>query len=302
MSKDNNSKKIPTVQEVGVCKQGRNFKGNFHKATASMLFGNSCKGNSKTVNQVETRSTRAKRRIDFKVFDKEGRKGLAMDDKNNAQIDDNHHPPSVKQRKKFDRSKNLTLSKAKQGKSLKISKSNPSKVKVLLQKEVMNSDEEELDYEDDISTQEDGIVDPDDDCGSMDEEISPQISTDSAILLSASSSTLNDEDVVMSNPHLKRLFDRMLEDRMKKARDVGESSNSKVLTTRTPPKNKSGKDIVKSPFDTTVYAPALQKRPGFQASEIVVNFIPTGGNSENITFSNEKWNSDSVQLRLNDAN
>ena len=43
------------------------------------------------------------------------------------------------------------------------------------------------------------------------------LETDPQIMLGASSATLTDEEMVMSNPHLKKLFNKMLHDRIKQA-------------------------------------------------------------------------------------
>ena len=101
-------------------------------------------------------------------------------------------------------------------------------------------------------------------------EIGHTLSTDSAIILGATSNTLNDEELVMSNPHLKKLFNKMLDEHIKRAEKEGESSNSRILTTLTPTKaneqtarKTSGKfkEAIKSPSDTTIYVQALKRTP-----------------------------------------
>ena len=90
----------------------------------------------------------------------------------------------------------------------------------------VNSDEE-LDDEDDIDILlgEEGSIDGDT------EEL-----MDSAIILGATLDTLNDEELVMSNPHLKKLFNKMLDERIKKAAaEHGETSDSRILSSLTPP-------------------------------------------------------------------
>ena len=149
----------------------------------------------------------------------------------------------------------------------------------------VNSDEEELDYDDILLP--DGEFD--DEMGSIADEANfdnpsdvhvdqvdtengnlSHLSTDVGIILGVTSSSMNDEELVMSNPHLKKLFNKMLDDRIKKAAgEKGESSSSRLLSSMTPPENtKRGKDLIKSPSDTTVYAPTLQKvNPRFQNVE-----------------------------------
>ena len=131
----------------------------------------------------------------------------------------------------------------------------------------LNSDEEELDYVDDVPQAEDF----DDEHGSIMDVQPTQTNTKSDLLLGASSASINDENLVMNNPHLKKLFNQMLDERIKQASERGESSSSQLLTTLTPngatvnktPEKSSGKttvNLVKSPSDTTIYAPALQRR------------------------------------------
>ena len=69
------------------------------------------------------------------------------------------------------------------------------------------------------------------------------VATDSDIILGASSSTLNDEDMIMQNPHLKKLFNKMLDDRIKKTAVSGETSNSRLLTSLTPPGSKNEQNV-----------------------------------------------------------
>ena len=120
-----------------------------------------------------------------------------------------------------------------------------------------------------------------------DEEVwNESILTDSEILLGATPGSLTDKERVMSNPHLKKLFNKMLDDRIKQAMasESGESSKSRLLTMLTPPQNKQSglasenivstkeNNVVKSPSDTTIYVRALAKNktpPVFQRNMVV---------------------------------
>ena len=77
------------------------------------------------------------------------------------------------------------------------------------------------------------------------------------------------EEMLASNPGLKRLFNQLLDERIRQATSQGESSGSTLLTTLTPTKQHAGESvhvqrnkIIKSPSDTTVYAPALVLKRG----------------------------------------
>ena len=95
----------------------------------------------------------------------------------------------------------------------------------------------------------------------------------------------------MNNPHLRKLFNKMLDERIESARVEGESSGSRLLTVMTPkPADKSSSKkknttttdegngrsnllrnkLIKSPSDTTIYAPALQRNgPPIPAPHLV---------------------------------
>ena len=71
-----------------------------------------------------------------------------------------------------------------------------------------------------------------------------------------------DEEIqLLSNPNLRQLFNKYVDERIKTAMQKGESSGK---LSQMSPQNKSGNNAakcgVKSPSDTTVYAPALAKR------------------------------------------
>ena len=95
---------------------------------------------------------------------------------------------------------------------------------------------------------------------------------------SANDESLNDEQKLLEqNPGLRNLFNKLLDERIKQAADKGESSQSTLLSTMTPPaKGKSNhkqqsqlvaakqkvivQKSVKSPSDTTIYVPALTRK------------------------------------------
>ena len=168
----------------------------------------------------------------------------------------------------------------------------------------MSSDEEELDYEDDLMDEDEhGSIEAEDFRQNEDLEVTDEVEeptrrgnakslvTDSEIMLGASSSTLNDEEMVMSNPHLKKLFNKMLDERIKQvAAKEGESSRSQILTSLTPQHvdktpERTGKvknsNVIKSPSDTTVYAPTLSRNIHSGVGNEQLN-RQTGGNVKDL--------------------
>ena len=148
---------------------------------------------------------------------------------------------------------------------------------------VIEPEQEELDYDD--FPDEEGMNEERDDSslGSMnpDEEPTRQDEVDSELATipkqGAASNYESDEEYVMNNPSLRKLFNKLLDEWIKQASEKGESSSSKLLTSLSPtrkgmdkstPKNlkkiptyRTAKDkVVKSPSDTTIYAPALALR------------------------------------------
>ena len=124
------------------------------------------------------------------------------------------------------------------------------------------------------------------------EEEGSQLSTDSAVILGATSSTLNNEGMVMSNPHLRKLFNKMLDERIRKSAEQGESSSSQLLTSTvqkqpaTPNANNGkGKEMLKSPSDTTVYVPALQRINAVTGKEVGLNLPGSDGVKQSILGS-----------------
>ena len=72
------------------------------------------------------------------------------------------------------------------------------------------------------------------------------------------------EQQLLGNPALRKLFNQLLDERIKQAKKVGETSGSNLLSTLTPQKRVTGginnQVNVKSPSDTTIYAPAFAVR------------------------------------------
>ena len=137
--------------------------------------------------------------------------------------------------------------------------------------------EEELDYEfdedlDGFQPQEESEVSD----GSMDEAVE-----DSEMHLGASGSSIDEQEKLLKNLALRKLFNQLLDERIKQATQEGEGSKSTLLTSMSPmsngqsrtgaPKIREGQtnltigrrvvnNVVKSPSDTTVYIPALAQR------------------------------------------
>ena len=100
--------------------------------------------------------------------------------------------------------------------------------------------------------------------------------SDDELGLGATGASMSEEEKLLKNPSLKRLFNKLLDERIEQANKRGESSKSTLLTELTPPQkginpctktNRCGtaeqQRVVKSPSDTTIYAPVLTKRnPG----------------------------------------
>ena len=160
----------------------------------------------------------------------------------------------------------------------------------------VNSDEEELDYEDNVFQDDDeGSIMEQQENDTMDRENGPckkvfkemteDVQTADAntdMVLGASSASMTEEDLVMNNPHLRKLLNRMLDERIQDAARRGEMSSSQLLTSlspkdtqghnhgndqgQRPDTNSRGKNMknnginaIKSPSDTPIYVPALQR-------------------------------------------
>ena len=240
-----------------------------HGGQGNLNENNKCKPKSDSQNR---RVMRAKRKIDFKSFAKTGEKTLGVN--NNAQKCDKSRTRARSKGKGQDKAVNSkdaveVRQKNKLSESSDIVEPNNKKrIKLTDGIQVMVNSDEELDYKDDIDI-------PLGDEGSIDGDTEDL--TDSAIILGATSDTLNDEELVMSNLHLKKLFNKMLDERIKKAAaEHGETSDSRILSSLTPPQgaakrsNKGNQNqvlqpttrLIKSPSDTTVYAPALNRMQG----------------------------------------
>ena len=156
----------------------------------------------------------------------------------------------------------------------------------------INSDEEELDYFDDVPNNEDDeggsmdkdaqaderVVEPretDHDHSRKSTEKSPAPAAESVeMVFGATSASLNEEELVMNNPHLRKLLNKMLDERIQDAKNRGETSESEILSKMTPQANKRknpGIPTVKSPSDTTIYVPALNKIRNSQQTTALAN-------------------------------
>ena len=86
---------------------------------------------------------------------------------------------------------------------------------------------------------------------------------DSEIVLGVTGSSIDEQDKLLKNPALRKLFNQLLDEHIRQDSEKGESSGSTLLSNMSPQeigKNKPRVEIMKSPSDTMVYAPALAKR------------------------------------------
>ena len=105
-----------------------------------------------------------------------------------------------------------------------------------------------------------------------------------------------DENAIMENPALKRLFNQLLDECIKKASVQGEGSGSTLLSILSPtpnnPNANTGKghsgqvNNVKSPSDTTVYVPALGCKDAVICNEFVINRGNKDANESIINIEN----------------
>ena len=180
----------------------------------------------------------------------------------------------------------------------------------------VNSDEE-LDYEDDVlmgEEEEIGSIDQKDNAVSsineLDDSDSQEIGghlrkknknptqeevvTETDLNLGASSASLIDEQV-MNNPHLKRLLNKMLDERILEAKRNGESSDSQLLSKMTPTqinegktknsKQTQGNPVIKSPSDTTIYVPALNR---IRTTEVVASAVKANVDKNMLSQESER--------------
>ena len=117
--------------------------------------------------------------------------------------------------------------------------------------------DEELDYDD---FEQDSMIED----GTESDASIEQDENHSEIDLDATGQTINQEKELLANPALRKLFNQLLDERIKQATEKGESSGSTLLSTMSPTSNAKGgkfkEGLVKSPSDTTIYAPAFAKR------------------------------------------
>ena len=119
-------------------------------------------------------------------------------------------------------------------------------------------DIELLDYEDDLSIDEDlepmepySLADNQETAGTaQDEDAVPGTSSSAGIDLAIQHLQEQSEEALMRNPVIQKMMNKFFEEKFKDLQ--GTNSNSK--------KKKKLETVIKSPSDTTVYAPALQKR------------------------------------------
>ena len=263
--------------------------------------------------RVSKRVTKAKRKLDF-VYDKDQSNKLPvvneLGQNNNAQIENRRN--KISKLREREKGRSGFSGKGCKKPAAKFVKSGTKSIFDGIQVSV-NTDEEDLDYEDDILDQEE------EDVGSMDEEnvecqgqsmdedsgrnqmkkcsrgiVSEQ---DNEMDLGASSASLTDEELVMNNPHLRKLLNKMLDERILQATKGGETSSSQLLTkmmpqsSNTTKKQKQGSNLtaVKSPSDTTIYAPALNRniQVNNQGTTLVNGqFVGNGNGTSNISSIN----------------
>ena len=159
-----------------------------------------------------TLKVKAKRQIDF-VYENDhrsqnSRSKLVSDANNNAQINANKLlGPDNSKRAKL---KEKTNEKTKPGKK---QKSLNNKDKLINQcnfdgiQVPVNSDEGELDYVDDVEQD-------DESCSIDHEDLAVTDKGEEVMELGATSSTLTEEQLIMNNPHLRKLLNKMLDERI----------------------------------------------------------------------------------------
>ena len=237
--------------------------------------------------RASKRLIKAKRKLDF-VYEQDKSSSelvsnAGLGENNNAQIRVQNFGRHVRQEGRKDRMNVNTKVKGKMKQSTIINNKTAGK----LTKDVfdgiqvsVNSDEE-LDYEDDLpDPDEDGSVFHQSDKEETDDTdgLAVAESTNNGLGLGASSASMTEEETIMNNPHLRKLLNKMLDERIKDANIRGESSGSQLLTRMTPqaeqsskgpkrnntgnslPRNNNlGNALVKSPSDTMIYVPALKR-------------------------------------------
>ena len=117
------------------------------------------------------------------------------------------------------------------------------------------------------------------------------------LALGATSSSLTEEQLIMNNPHLKKLLNKMLNERIQDAKNNGEGSSSELLSRISPSTKKKntkqpGTILVKLLSDTTIYVPALKQKIASPDQFIEINDTSTshvlqGQNTQNLRKENE---------------
>ena len=116
---------------------------------------------------------------------------------------------------------------------------------------------------------------------------------DNALVLGASSASSTDKELIMNNPQLHRLLNKMLDERILDVQSKGETSKSELISRLTPQtrhdnvvstskqtasqRKTQGMALIKSPSDTTIYAPALKKGMG---TETILDLEVVNDNSQ----------------------
>ena len=138
--------------------------------------------------------------------------------------------------------------------------------------------EEELDYEYDEQLDNNNIVEA---SGSSDND---EIEGGSRSI-GGTEATEMDEQTLLQNPGLRKLFNQLLDERIEQVKKNGESSGSTILSTFSPQNQNKDKtpglvkDRIKSPSDTTIYVPALKRNSiavNGNNSPLIENVINSG--------------------------
>ena len=132
---------------------------------------------------------------------------------------------------------------------------------------VNESEEEELDYYDDVDDQGEGSGSSMMDQDQEDQFVAGQSSSNKQVGQQPTNAMAADDlNALMNDPRFRSVFNKMWDEKVKEAQDKGETSASVVLTAPTPGKGSRPKGNIysskqqKSPSDTTIYAPALNRQ------------------------------------------
>ena len=125
-------------------------------------------------------------------------------------------------------------------------------------------DDEELDYEDDLSITEEIYPLPEDE--EPDQPVPGPSGVNQNKMDNEQQSLLEDlthgaEERIMNNPIMQKMMQKFFDERMKNMRNTqGKGKGGVVKSSKNLVNKCSGHPTVKSPSDTTIYAPALQKK------------------------------------------